>query len=213
MPGAWELPRPEVLVAILNARPVTLKWAFSLRNIKLPPGHSISCFSGMPFDHARNEACKMVLNHGYQWLFFLDDDVIIPPDSFFRMASKGVDIISGLYIRRNEPILPVALNDTNPKPTFITDFRPGDVFEADLVGAGCLLIHRRVLERMKPPWFEWMVDREDLPENQRSSEDFAFCRKAKKEYGFKIYVDSSVQCHHVGYGRSDVTGAFRPLES
>ena len=212
MPGAWELPRPEVYVAILNARPVTLKWAFSLRNLQLPPGNNVACFSGMPFDHARNEACKVVLQQGFQWLFFLDDDVITPPDAFFRLAGRGLDIVSGLYIRRNEPILPVALLDTRPKPTFVTNFKPGDVFEADMVGAGCLLIHRRVLERVPPPWFERTLDRDDLKEEEKASEDFVFCRKAKK-LGFKIFVDSSVQCQHVGYGRSDATGAFRPLES
>jgi hypothetical protein len=178
--------------------------------MQLPPASDIHFLSGMPFDHARNTACDSTLKLGFQWLFFLDDDVLIPPDTIPKLVSRGKPIISGLYYRRVPPIMPVALLDTKPKPTFIGSFNAGDVFEVDLVGAGCLLIHRSVLESMKWPWFDWRLDRFELPEDQKCSEDFAFCRDAKAK-GHKIWLDTSVQCQHVGYGRSAIGGEYAPL--
>lgn len=212
MPGSWEMKPPEVLVGILTREIVTTAWAFSLRNLILPPSANIIPISGMPFDHARNSACEKVLEHNFTWLFFLDDDVIPPSDVFSKLVSRGKDIISGLYFRRAEPIMPVMLRHTSERPQFITDFNLGDVIEADLVGAGCLLIHRRVIEKMKSNWFEWRVDHKHRPDIERTSEDFTFCTMAK-EMGFKVYVDTSVRCQHAGIGKSEFPGTYSPLSA
>ena len=45
----------------------------------------------------------------------------------------------------------------------------------------------------------------------RLSEDFSFCRRAKRDYRFQIWVDTSVQCDHVGLGESQ-GGVFRPSQ-
>ena len=212
MPGSWEFARPEVLVAILTRGVVPTKWAVSYRKLEIPGGREPIFLTGMPFDHARNEACKSAVKGGFQWLFFLDDDVMPPPDTIARLIAHGKDVVSGLYFRRAEPIQPVMLRDGKPKPTFILDYQPGQLVEADLVGAGCLLIHRRVLEALQKNWFEWKLGRDDeIPEEERASEDFVFARKAKRA-GFGVYVDTSVQCLHAGYGRSDAKGQFIPLE-
>lgn len=210
MPGAWEVQRPEVLVAILTRELVTMKWALGLRNVQLPAASAIVTKSGMPFDHARNTACEDALQHGFQWLFFLDDDVVPPPDVYARLARHDKDIVSGLYYRRAEPIAPVMMAyDSEGQAQWITQWSPpNSLIEADLVGAGCLLIHRRVLEQMPKPWFEWQLGRDDL--QHKLSEDFAFCRRAKKDFGFSIHVDTSVACEHIGFGQSELGGSFRP---
>lgn len=218
--GCWEVGSPQVLVAILTRELVATKWAFGFRELQLPPNSTYTALIGLPFHHARNSACQQALSQGYTWLFFLDDDVIPPPDAVLKLMSRGRDIISGLYYRRSEPILPVMMRDTRPKTSFITDFKPGEIVDADLVGAGCLLIHRRVLERIPPPKFEWLVDHDgihqsiSLPEEERCSEDFAFCRKARR-HGFSICVDTSVSCDHAGLARSHYSGgpAYTPLNS
>lgn len=212
MPGAWEVTAPEVLVAILTREIVATKWALGLRNLALPPSSNIIFPTGMPFDHARNTACEQALEGKYEWLFFLDDDVIPPPDVFPRLVSRGKDIISGLYYRRADPIMPVMLKFHDKKPMFITGFKAGDVIEADMVGAGCLLIHRRVLETMKANWFEWRCDQKHYPELERTSEDFSFCMTAK-EHGFTVYVDTSITCQHIGLGKSEYPGTYTPATS
>jgi hypothetical protein len=215
MPGAWELPTPNVYVSTLTREIVTTKWASSYRNMQLPPGSVCTFVAGMPFDHARNTACEAVLNNGFQWLFFLDDDVCIPPDTIHRLVAKNADIISGLYYRRAPPIVPVARVINEKKEVLWVESwnPPGATIEVDMVGAGCMLIHRRVLEKMSKPWFEWELSRPDpLPLARpalRGSEDFAFCLRAKL-HGFKIYLDTSIQCQHIGLGESQIGGGFVP---
>jgi hypothetical protein len=194
---------------------VSTRWAQGYRELQLPPQSGTIFSSGMPFDHARNAACQHALEKGFTWLFFLDDDVVPPPDVLPKLISKGRDIIGGLYYRRAEPIVPVMLVDTKPKPSFITQFQVGSLVEVDLIGAGCMLVHRRVLEAMPPPRFEWLIDydgvlnKKFIPEEDRCSEDFAFCRRAKK-LGFSVCVDTSVQCSHIGISRSDFGGVYAP---
>jgi hypothetical protein len=208
--GAWELERPSVLVCILTRELVTTAWSKGFKDLQIPGGGTYAFFSGMPFDHARNMACERALEHGFQWLFFLDDDVIPPVDTIQRLINNGGDIVSGLYYRRAEPIVPVMIMEKNNERVWVTDFKPGATLSVDMVGAGCLLIHRRVLESVSKPWFEWLLDRPDLPENQRCSEDFAFCRKAK-QHGFQVQVNTSVTCKHAGIGASEIGGHFKPL--
>lgn len=212
MPGAWELEPPGCLVAVVTSREIVpTRWAFAIKELALPNQSTCATFAGMPWDQARNMAAAAALEKGFTWLFFLDDDVIVPPDALQRLIGRGKDIVSGLYYRRLEPIMPVAMYKKPDKTNeFVTDFRPGEILEVDMVGAGALLIHRRVLERMEKPWFQWTIGREDIPPHDRCSEDFYFCAKAKKA-GFEIWLDSSVQCQHAGYGKSELGGRFSPL--
>lgn len=188
-----------------------MQWALGLRALSLPEKSAILPLAGLPFDHARNALVKEMIRVNYDWIFFLDDDVLPPPDAFEKLRAHGKLAASGLYFRRTLPLIPVALHDTMPYPSPIGGYLPGQQIEVDLVGAGCLLLHKKIFETLPKPWFEWRRDREDLPERERVSEDFAFCRKLR-EYGVKILLDTSVECTHMGYGQSDVEGRFTPLE-
>lgn len=208
MPGAWEC-TPDTLVVILTREMVTMRWAASLRTINLPPNSNIRTLAGMPYDHARNVGCEEALAKGFQWLFFLDDDVVMPPDGIHILKASNLPLVSGLYYRRHDPITPVAIAVTPQGSQWITGYERGKLFPADYVGAGCLLIHRSVLERMPSPWFEWWRDHKDRPENEQLSEDFAFCYKAKK-LGFQAYVDTRVECLHAGISAAGPEG-MKPL--
>lgn len=211
MPGAWEERGPEVLVAVLTRETVSMAWAWKWRTLDFGQHHATTPIYGAPFDHARNIACERALEGGFEWLFFLDDDVIPPPDAFRKLASRNLPIISGIYYRRNLPIVPVMLR-TNPQgmSNWVTEYPANSVMEVDLVGAGCLLIHNSVLRKMKSSWFNWRSDHPELPAHERLSEDFAFCYDARKQHGYKIHVDTSVQCLHCGYARAG-HGTFAPL--
>lgn len=210
MPGAWEFSTPSALVAILTRGTVPVQWAAGYRRLQIPSGGKEIFLAGMPFDHARNVACESVIAQGYKWLFFLDDDVIPPDNVIDQLARHNLDIVSGLYYRRHTGLEPVMLRNVQGGRQYITDFQPGQMVEADYVGAGCLLIHRRVLEKIPYPWFDWRCDRKDLKEGERVSEDYAFCESARK-HGFKITVDTSIQCLHAGIGAAEFGQRFTPL--
>jgi hypothetical protein len=102
------------------------------------------------------------------------------------------------------------IREVGGQKIWVTDFPKDALVDADMVGAGALLVHRRVFERVPRPWFEWLLDRPEVPEGQKCSEDFAFCRKAK-QHGFAVKVDVSVACRHAGLAASEPGGQFKPL--
>lgn len=61
------------------------------------------------------------------------------------------------------------------------------IMEIDTCGAGCMMIRREVLEKVKPPWFSFSA--------WGLNEDWNFCKKAKSE-GIRICVDLSVMTGH-----------------
>lgn len=214
MPGAWENQSQNVLVVILTREMATVAWAAGFKNLIIPGNYTM--LAGMPFDHARNTGCIKTLETDYDYCFFLDDDVIAPPDTILRLMAHKKPIVSGLYYRRNNPIIPVMLRETPQGRQWITEFTVPSLIDVDYVGAGCLLIHRSVLESLPPMspkchWFEWRCDREDLPPDQRMSEDFSFCQHARK-HRFPIYIDTSIQCKHAGLSEAKIPGTLAPLE-
>lgn len=63
-----------------------------------------------------------------------------------------------------------------------------DLFKIDGCGAHFVMIRRDVLEKIKPPWFQYST--------QGAGEDFVFCRKVK-DAGFDMYADLSVYSGHI----------------
>lgn len=214
MSGAWETGRNvNVMTAILHTDNTTIAWALGLKNLQIP-GQIILPLAGMPYDMARNQACMRALESGASHLFFLDSDVIPPPDAVLRLLRHNVPFISGMYSRRSPPAaLPVMIKDGQ----WHTNFKRGTTFEVDVVGAGCMLIRRDVLQNFPPQrpevgrhWFDWRVDMQGLlPKEQCLSEDFTFCRVLKEKMGIPVLVDSSVECQHVGLAKSRF-GVFEP---
>ena len=216
MAGSWELiNQNRVLVCTLTRELVSTTWAINFRNLQIPGSYTF--VTGMPFDHARNTGCQKLLELGWEWLFFLDDDVLCPADTIPRLMAHKLPIVSGMYYRRAEPLVPVMLKEKEDKKGYdwITAYAQNSLVEVDLVGCGCLLIHRDLLTKYPPVskncrWFEWRCDHMDLPPNERTSEDFTYMRYIR-EKGEKIFVDTSIVCRHVGLSES-LNGVLKPLE-
>lgn len=214
MSGAWEIQQGrQVLVGILHVDLVTVAWALGLRNLQVPG--AILPVSGMPYDHSRNTICKVALENGFQYVFMLDSDCIPPNDAILRLMAHRLPLVSGLYSRRSPPhAIPVAMKNGQ----WLTEYTPNSLVEVDVVGSGCMLIHRSLLENMPPQrdgkhWFDWRVDLQGhLPREKCLSEDFTFCQAARESLGIKTYLDTSVVCRHVG--NFQVThGSVVPLET
>ena len=104
---------------------------------------------------------------------------------------------------------------------WLTSYPQNSLIEVDVVGAGCLLVHRSVIERfVAQPLdpnrgktvFDWRVDMAHvLPPGEGMSEDFVFNLAARRA-GYKIVVDTSVQCRHVGNAQATY-GSMLPLET
>lgn len=214
----------QVVVGILHTDITTLRWAFGIRNLIIPGREDLREWnpflpiSGAPFDHARSGVAMEMLRRGAEYLFFLDSDVICPKDTILRLMAHKKPIISGVYARRSPPhMLPVMMRGgTWVPPEQIIN---AGIIEVDVVGAGCLLIHRTVFETLPPQrpqagktWFDWRVDCQGVPGTEpHTSEDFSFCLWAKAKLGISTLVDTSIVCQHVGYAQS-TPGQFVPMD-
>lgn len=180
---------------------------------------SVSFQRDRPWDASRNIVATEALRDGSEWLFFWDSDVIIPSYAITRLVSKDMPIISGLYWRRHPEIYP-ELFRYNEKKILTPISRaevlekmklpePWDLLEVDGCGAGCLLVHRRVLEDMKKTvplrsidlpggnleyyeFFEYTIGKKQ----HGYSEDLELCDRLRQR-GWPIFADLRVNCGHL----------------
>lgn len=143
--------------------------------------------------HKYQTARKMALAGGYDALFCVEDDILVPPDALKKLDAVGADIAYGLVTWRREPHHWSAAYVSGPKDgdheTYDMDPRKmraawGSVI--DVIGCGlfCTLIRRDVLEALD---FELRGSR---------CCDFYHAWDAHVA-GFTQQCDTSVVCGHV----------------
>jgi hypothetical protein len=150
----------------------------------------------------RNSMAKEI--DGYDYLLFLDDDVLSDLDfnAMDRLVESGADIIGGVYPIRGDNCHPVFITDQQfelIKQKRISELVweiPDEVFEVKYIGTGFMLISAKCLKHMfeKYPYpFMSFID----DNGEELSEDYAFCDRARTE-GFKILADGKVKLGHIG---------------
>jgi GT2 family glycosyltransferase len=116
----------------------------------------------------------------HEWILFVDSDMTPGPETAARLLSHNVDIVGALYYSRDGKYIPMygELRDEQVETS------AAGLRKVDWVGTGCLLIRRKVLAAMQPPYMEFLAP--------GLAEDVFFCRKAR-QLGFSVYVDTA-QC-------------------
>ena len=203
--------KARVVIAVPLATPL-IYWRVvaSILELEKPSETDLMVFQGALVDRARNILVGKMLNHPMQptHLFFLDADIIPAPETLMELLKTEVPVVSALYRKRLPPYEPMAFLKRRSRFCPIP-LRGPRLREVDIVGAGCLLIQREVLEKVGPPWFTstWSAA-------GHLSEDFSFCEKVKAAK-FKIRVDTMVRPLHLepmGVGTSRDGVHIYPLE-
>jgi glycosyltransferase involved in cell wall biosynthesis len=162
---------------------------------------------GLPIDVARNTLTQEALKDAsITHIMWIDDDMVFPPDSLFRLLAHDKDIVGGLCFDRRHPYKPVIAREYDKSFGFdpgtlgwLFDYPPDELIEVDATGGAFLLIKREVFEDIRDGevWPEgkysnWWTP---LPE-LGSSEDLSFMVRARKA-GYKIHVDTGLKIGHV----------------
>lgn len=108
----------------------------------------------MPLRYLVSDAQNLIVAEAMrldmEWLFLLEHDVVIPPDTFMRlnryMREARCPVVSGLYFSRAYPSEPMVFRGLGAG-SFV-DWRMGDLVWCDGVPTGCLLIHCSILRAM-----------------------------------------------------------------
>lgn len=154
----------------------------------------------------------------YDWLLFLDTDLIFQPADVQRLYDLGVKRGPGVYAG-TYPLKTI-------KPKIVFNALPGATVDKDGVvavreaGTGFMLIHRKVFEQMKAAypqndfvadngdmggpngtrhdWFEVGVKRDSSGNNPRFlSEDWFFCQKWADMGGVTL-MQTKICANHIG---------------
>ncbi len=151
----------------------------------------------MSIDRMRNEAAKIALEGDFDYLFFIDDDVLLPFDAFHRLAEHDKDIIAGVTHIRGYPYYPMIFNFTDEeykKNSYVTNYaKMADPFtgllKCDAVGFSCCLIHTRLLKKIEPPYFITST---------HQTEDVFFCKRVRDYIpDQEIFVNVKVETGHL----------------
>ena len=136
-------------------------------------------------DEARNIVVEKFLATDADYLLFLDDDNP-PTKNPLDLIELDKDIIAcPVPVMRGEGRFTKTKIEWNVLQDDDKEWpKQSGLQDVDLVGLGCTLIARRVLEQVKT-----------FQKTSRHSEDFNFCREAR-EKGFKVFAHFGYPAHH-----------------
>lgn len=143
-------------------------------------------------------------NVDYDYMMWLDSDVLFTPQQFERLLSHDKDIVSGLYkMEDNTHYACVEHWDEEHykkyghfeflKPSDI-EYRKNQLIDVNYVGFGFILIKKGVFESLKYPFFKPNTYKiGDITEF--AMEDVSWCHDVRA-VGHKIWVDPSIIVGH-----------------
>jgi len=148
-----------------------------------------------PLDNARNTCVKDFLEDYYDYLLFIDNDIVPPPNTLRELLKADKDIISPLCFtwQRDDKgqgfPMPVAHRYAENG-----EYRPyhgKGIEETDVITGGMFLVKREVYEKMDRPFaFTYHANGTVI-----LSEDFYFSQQAQK-LGYKLYTHYGLLCKH-----------------
>lgn len=159
---------------------------------------SFGSINDIPVHFARERLVEGALESGCDYLFMIDDDMLAPPDLFYKLAAHDKDIVAALAFTRNPDHMPVIYqtvegfsHETGKSygfTRFVNNYPRNTLVECDAVGFGAVLIKMDVFHKLARPWFVGM---------EGTGEDITLCIKARKA-GFKVFMDTSLKLGHLG---------------
>ena len=135
-------------------------------------------------------------------IIFLDSDAL-PQTSYQELVKlldedfKTYDIVVAPVRGMNGQILIKPKNNNHQMPIHQKDFVPFEVEAGSFTLAG---ISYRLIEKLKPLSQYGLVDNRVVPlyvtYTPQTSEEYAFCKRAIKNYGSKIACDPRIKVYH-----------------
>lgn len=163
-----EHPRKRILIGIPMTGLVRSEWMIARYGQVIPCNWSqvdsiqwLNAWSPIDFmvADARNVLACQCVEQGFEWLFFIDHDVVLPPITIIKMNDrmiKGeVPIWSGLYFTKSKPSEPLIYRGRGNG--YFPDWKLGDEVWVDGLPMGCTMIHRSILQALYADSEEYLI--------------------------------------------------------
>lgn len=146
---------------------------------------------------ARNIIIEEALKNNFSHVLFVDDDVLLPPDTLTKLLAHNVDAVTGLYCMRNYPHQPIifseALENGHCKWHHLNGNNTG-LIEIVACGLGCALVSNRLLMDVRDN-YPYPVTLGEL-EPDGWCDDLSFWKRVRS-LGYKIHCDTKAPAGHV----------------
>jgi len=210
-----------VLLGVASGGTPTAPFLESLAALRLPLGAAPlrrSVVRGNYVPAQRELIMHDALEGSYDYLFFVDDDIILPADALERLletarADAQTAVVGGLYYSRDSA-RPIAVADWNSADTstaHIPAFTSTSTGVVDGIGFGCALLRVAPARALTAPYFPAHVYIESGARSARlCDEDYLYCERVRRA-GNLVRLDARVRCGH--YDRASNTTAPLAWES
>lgn len=188
----------KILLGMPCMRTIPYKTVGSLLNTLEKGRVEIVMIEGSLVYDSRDMIAHHAVDNGYDYVLYVDSDMVFNADNLNSLLKHNVGICSGLYVKRNGERENVAYSKIITRrrfpfrsPKLIPDGATTGFGEIRACGFGFCLIKTSVLKTMFKHYkslFEpkWGV-----------GEDVAFCIRARR-CGYKTFIDRDVKLGHIG---------------
>ena len=174
----------------------------SMMELDKPAGTGFAMITNTLIYNARNLIAKNAVEAGFDYVLWLDSDMVFPSDTLKRLLEDmdGRDYVSALCFSRKTNSVPCIQSDLKwnvndgqvlTSADILTDYPRDAVFEVAGSGFACVMTSTVLLSKMVElygaPFYPLMG----------MGEDTTFCFRARQA-GFKLYCDSRVKIGHIG---------------
>lgn len=207
--------KERILIGITTAETVAHEVMQSIYELEIPENTEtvLRIIHAYNVADGRNDLVNIMFSENCDYIFFVDNDVILPKNALVDLYNMKWYFSVGTYPRKEEATLtsqdPFTTlywhNERNKEvycPCFlpISQLQPGYITPVDCCGLGCALIKKELFGMIEQPWF--FFAHEGAPENSNTDEycigeDMYFCRKVIRA-GVQIWAHGSVLCGHLG---------------
>lgn len=207
--------KERVLIGITTAETVAHEVMESIYNLDVPENVEVVLRIIHAYNVAdgRNDLVNIMFAENCDYLFFVDNDVILPKNALVDLYNMKWYFSVGTYPRKEEDTLKnpdpwttlywhEEANKTCYCPKFLpfSQLHAGYITPVDCCGLGCALIKRELFQMIEQPWFFFAHEGSPAQGNIDAyciGEDMWFCRKCIMA-GVQIWAHGSVICGHVG---------------
>ena len=128
----------------------------------------------------------------YDYIMWIDSDIVFKPEHFFKLLEHDKDIVSGLYLKKPQtdsmadiPTSFACFVDDSYR-NLMTHEATGELINVRANGMGWMLVKKGVFEKIDYPWFGMI---------NHHGEDLSFQLRAK-DADIDSYVDTSIIVGH-----------------
>ncbi len=198
-----------VVMGIPSRGSVRIEWSVMMRSLQAPVNGSLATKTVLnaPVAQAREMVANWAIENNARYLFFVDDDVLIPTNGLRRLVyhldnNPEWDLVSGVYVTKVNPDQlppdkpePLVFGGEPGRPLAFWDWKLDEMFPIWGCGMGCVLSRVDAFKKIEAPDFAF-EDSVDGMESYSMGEDLYFCRKLH-EAGGKMYADGGLLCGHI----------------